>query len=77
MALTSILSDDNNRKTICRQYLNRMKKFFVLLNEAKQEQKGLSKKHLPEYSCYTVFGRIDFCPFRDKMLVVNYHNQVY
>jgi hypothetical protein len=35
----AILLDDNNRKTICRLYLNRSKKFFVLLNEAKQEQK--------------------------------------
>ena len=39
MALTSILSDDNNRKTIFRLYINRIKKFFVLLNEAKQEQR--------------------------------------
>lgn len=35
----AILLDDNNRKTICRLYLNRGKKYFVLLNEAKQEQK--------------------------------------
>jgi hypothetical protein len=35
----AILLDDNNRKTICRLYLNRSKKYFVLLNEAKQEQK--------------------------------------
>ena len=39
MALTSILSDDNNRKTICRLYLNRSKKYIALHNEAKQEQK--------------------------------------
>jgi len=35
----AILLDDNNRKTICRLYFNRSKKYFVLLNEAKQEQK--------------------------------------
>ncbi len=35
----AILLDDNNRKTICRLYLNKSKKYFVLLNEEKQEQK--------------------------------------
>jgi hypothetical protein len=38
---------------------------------------GLSKKPIPEYSCQTIFGQIDFCPLGDKMLVVNYHNQPY
>ena len=35
----AILLDDNNRKTICRLYFNRSKKYIALLNEAKQEQK--------------------------------------
>jgi hypothetical protein len=35
----AIFLDDKNRKTICRLYLNRSKKYFVLPNEVKQEQK--------------------------------------
>lgn len=33
----AILLDDNNRKTICRLYLNGNKKFFVTLDEQKKE----------------------------------------
>jgi hypothetical protein len=33
----AILLDDNNRKTICRLYFNRSKKYIALLNEAMQE----------------------------------------
>jgi len=35
----AILLDDNNRKTICRLYLNGSKKYFVTLDEAKKEVK--------------------------------------
>jgi hypothetical protein len=35
----AILLDDNNRKTICRLYLNGSKKFFVTLDEQKKEVK--------------------------------------
>jgi hypothetical protein len=35
----AILLDDNNRKTICRLYLNGNKKFFVVLDENKKEIK--------------------------------------
>ncbi len=35
----AILLDDNNRKTICRLYLNGIKKFFVVLDENKKEIK--------------------------------------
>jgi predicted type IV restriction endonuclease len=35
----AILLDDNNRKTICRLYLNGSKKYFVTLNEEKKEVK--------------------------------------
>jgi hypothetical protein len=31
---------------------------------------GLSKKLSPEYSYQRIFGRIDFCPFGDKISVV-------
>ena len=37
MALNFILLDDSNRKTICRLYLNRSKKYITLLNEARRE----------------------------------------
>jgi len=33
----AILLDDNNRKTICRLYLNGSKKYFVVLDEQKKE----------------------------------------
>jgi hypothetical protein len=36
----AILLDDNNRKTICRLYLNGSKKFFVILDEQKKEVKN-------------------------------------
>lgn len=36
----AILLDDNNRKTICRLYLNGSKKFFVTLNDQKKEVKS-------------------------------------
>jgi hypothetical protein len=36
----AILLDDNNRKTICRLYLNGSKKFFVTLDEQKKEVKN-------------------------------------
>jgi hypothetical protein len=36
----AILLDDNNRKTICRLYLNGNKKFFVTLDEQKKEVKN-------------------------------------
>jgi hypothetical protein len=36
----AILLDDNNRKTICRLYLNGGKKFFVTLDEQKKEVKN-------------------------------------
>jgi len=36
----AILLDDNNRKTICRLYLNGNKKYFVLLDESKKEIKS-------------------------------------
>jgi hypothetical protein len=36
----AILLDDNNRKTICRLYLNGSKKFFVTLDEQKKEIKN-------------------------------------
>jgi hypothetical protein len=35
----AILLDDNNRKTICRLYLNGSKKFFAIINEDKKENK--------------------------------------
>jgi hypothetical protein len=35
----SVLLDDNNRKTICRLYLNGNKKYFVVLDENKKEIK--------------------------------------
>ena len=35
----AILLDDNNRKTICRLYFNRTKKYFVTLDESKKEIK--------------------------------------
>ena len=35
----AILLDDNNRKTICRLYLNGIKKYFVVLDENKKEVK--------------------------------------
>lgn len=35
----AILLDDNNRKTICRLYLNGQKKYFVILDESKKEVK--------------------------------------
>jgi hypothetical protein len=35
----AILLDDNNRKTICRLYLNTAKKYLVVLDEAKKEVK--------------------------------------
>lgn len=35
----AILLDDNNRKTICRLYLNGVKKYFVVLDENKKEIK--------------------------------------
>jgi predicted type IV restriction endonuclease len=35
----AILLDDNNRKTICRLYLNGSKKFFVTLDDQKKEVK--------------------------------------
>lgn len=35
----AILLDDNNRKTICRLYLNGSKKYFVILDENKKEIK--------------------------------------
>jgi hypothetical protein len=37
MALNFILLDDSKRKTICRLYLNRSKKYITLLNEARRE----------------------------------------
>jgi len=36
----AILLDDNNRKTICRLYLNGSKKYFVTLDENKKEVKN-------------------------------------
>ena len=36
----AILLDDNNRKTICRLYLNAAKKYFVTLDEQKKEVKN-------------------------------------
>jgi len=36
----AILLDDNNRKTICRLYLNSSKKYFVVLDENKKEVKN-------------------------------------
>jgi hypothetical protein len=33
----AILLDDNKRKTICRLYFSRSKKYIALLNEARQE----------------------------------------
>jgi hypothetical protein len=36
----AILLDDNNRKTICRLYLNSNKKYFVTLDEQKKEVKN-------------------------------------
>ena len=36
----AILLDDNNRKTICRIYLNGSKKFFVTLDDQKKEVKN-------------------------------------
>ena len=35
----AILLDDNNRKTICRLYLNTSKKYLVVLDDAKKEVK--------------------------------------
>jgi len=36
----AILLDDNNRKTICRLYLNGGRKFFVTLDDQKKEVKN-------------------------------------
>src|SRR5690606_36634107 len=36
----AILLDDNNRKTICRLYLDGSKKYFVILDEQKKEIKS-------------------------------------
>jgi predicted type IV restriction endonuclease len=36
----AILLDDNNRKTICRLYLNGSKKYLVTLDEQKKEIKN-------------------------------------
>jgi len=36
----AILLDDNNRKTVCRLYLNGTKKYFVTLDEQKKEVKN-------------------------------------
>ncbi len=36
----AILLDDNNRKTICRLYLNSSKKYFVVLDQNKKEVKN-------------------------------------
>lgn len=36
----AILLDDNNRKTICRLYLNGSKKYFVFIDEQKKEVKN-------------------------------------
>lgn len=36
----AILLDDNNRKTICRLYLNGSKKYFVILDDQKKEVKS-------------------------------------
>jgi hypothetical protein len=36
----AILLDDNNRKTICRLYLNGSKKYFVTLDDQKKEVKN-------------------------------------
>ncbi len=36
----AILLDDNNRKTICRLYLNGIKKYFVTIDEQKKEVKN-------------------------------------
>ena len=36
----AILLDDNNRKTICRLYLNGSKKYFVILDDQKKEVKN-------------------------------------
>lgn len=35
----AILLDDNNRKTICRLYMNGIKKYFAVLDENKKEIK--------------------------------------
>ncbi|HAQ21569.1 MAG TPA: restriction endonuclease [Prolixibacteraceae bacterium] len=39
----AIVLDDNNRKTICRLYLNGAKKYFVILDENKKEVKNEMK----------------------------------
>jgi hypothetical protein len=48
----AILLDDNNRKTICRLYLNGSKKYFVTLDEQKKEVKNkiTSLDHIFNYS---------------------------
>jgi len=53
----AILLDDNNRKTICRLYLNGGKKYFVTLDEQKKEVKNeitsvddIFKSHVRKYT---------------------------
>jgi hypothetical protein len=41
----AILLDDNNRKTICRLYLNGSKKYFVTLDEQKKEVKNVQSQN--------------------------------
>lgn len=48
----SIILDDNNRKTICRLYLNGSKKYFVTLDENKKEVKN-EIKSLDDIFSYT------------------------
>lgn len=53
-----ILLDDNNRKTICRLYLNGAKKYFVTLDEQKKEIKN------------EIAGVDDIFQFSEKLLSI-------
>ena len=61
----AILLDDNNRKTICRLYLNGNKKYFVVLDENKKEVKT------------EIQNLDDIFNFTDKLfeIVENYENK--
>jgi predicted type IV restriction endonuclease len=61
----AILLDDNNRKTICRLYLNGNKKYFVVLDENKKEVKT------------EIQTLDDIFAFSDKLFIIveNYDNK--
>lgn len=60
----AILLDDNNRKTICRLYLNGIKKYFVMLDEQKKEVRN------------EISSVDDIFEYSDNLLqIVDYYNK--